>query len=248
MTRFMQAMRLAAIVLAACGGAAAPAPMTTTPQDGHRGHHGDHDGHHGHQGDQGDHGAAHRFDDAAQWATVFDAPDRDAWQRPDAVVGLLDLAPGQVVVDIGAGTGYFLGRLAHGVGATGQVIGTDVEPAMVQHMTERAAREGWRNVVARLTPPEDPQLAAASVDRVLVVDVWHHLPDPAAYAARLAAALRPGGVIAVVDFTLEAPMAPPAEARVAAATVAATLRAAGLTAEIAAEDLPHQYVVLGRRR
>jgi len=68
----VQAMRLAAMVLAACGGAAAPAPMTTTPHDGHHGHHGDHDGHHG------DHGAAHRFDDAAPWATGFDAPDRHA--------------------------------------------------------------------------------------------------------------------------------------------------------------------------
>lgn len=223
------------ILVAACGGKPARPAQPAQPTETTPAHHGHHRGHHG-------------FTDAEQWATVFDAPDRDGWQKPDEVVALLAPGPGQTVVDVGAGTGYFAGRLSRAVGASGQVIATDVEASMVTYMTDRAAREHWDNVVAKLTPPEDPQLAAASVDRILVVDVWHHLPDAAAYTRLLAAGLRPGGMIAVVDFTQESPMGPPAEMRVTAEAVAEVMTAAGLVTEIAPETLPHQYVVLGRKR
>lgn len=219
-----------------CGGKpapAAPAPVAAPAESpAHSGHHGVH----------------HGFTDAEKWAEVFDAPDRDGWQKPDEVVALLAPGPGHTVVDLGAGTGYFVGRLSRAVGASGQVIATDVEASMVTYLAERAAREHWDNVVAKLTPPADPQLAPASVDRILVVDVWHHLPDAAAYTRLLAAGLRPGGMIAVVDFTRESPMGPPAEMRVTAEAVAEIMTAAGLVTEIAAETLPHQYVVLGRKR
>jgi Methyltransferase domain len=203
----------------------------------------------GHPSSSHDHraGMPHDFKGAEQWAKVFDDPARDAWQRPDEVVALLQLAPGHTVADLGAGTGYFVGRLAAQVGPTGTVLATDVEPDMIRYLTERGQREGWRNVRAMQVPPDDPQLPAASVDRVLVVDVWHHLGDRAAYAAKLAAALRPAGFVIVVDFTLESPHGPPAKHRLAPEVILAELRSAGLVAELARESLPDQFVVIGRR-
>ena len=127
------------------------------------------------------------------------------------------------------------------------MIATDVEADMVRHMTERAKREGIANLRAVATPPDSPELAPASVDRVLVVDVWHHLGDRPAYAKRLAAALRPGGRIAVVDFKLDATRGPPRQHRLAPEQIAADLRAAGLAAEVAPVELPEQYIVIGRR-
>ncbi|HSR95497.1 MAG TPA: class I SAM-dependent methyltransferase [Kofleriaceae bacterium] len=198
---------------------------------------------------QGEHhggGMHHRFDNADSWAKVFDDPSRDAWQRPELVLAALDLRPGMTIADIGAGTGYFAVRLARAV-PDGQVIATDIEPDMIRYMTERAAHEQLTNLRAVLTPPSDPQLAPETVDRILVVDVWHHLDDRPAYARALAKALRPGGKLAIVDFTFESTHGPPAKHRLAPDEILADLRAAGLTASISPTRLPDQYIALGTR-
>jgi predicted methyltransferase len=239
----MQRRSLLALLVASslAPGCAGRAPAAARPaHDGGGGHH-QHGGHHAEHAD-------HDFADADRWAAVFDDPARDEWQRPDEVVALLELAPGLVVADLGAGTGYFEHRLSRAVGGAGKVLALDVEPAMVRHLEERGRREGWGSVEARVVPVDDPGLGEASVDRVLIVDTWHHLGDRGAYAGKLARALRAGGRIAVVDFTIEAPVGPPPAARLPAAAVVAELAAAGLDAGIADESLPHQYVVIAVRR
>jgi len=147
------------------------------------------------------------------------------------------------VADIGAGTGYLNAHLARAVGQDGKVLALDVEPNMVAYMTERAAREGTPQVTARTVAPDDPGLAPASVDRILVLDTWHHLPDRSTYAAKLAAALRPGGKLVVVDFTEDAPDGPPPAMRLSPDEVSAEVAPAGLAlgGQVA---LPHQYVLV----
>ncbi|MGK3993540.1 class I SAM-dependent methyltransferase [Sorangium sp. So ce1024] len=223
---------------------------------GHAGHHGGHAGHHGgHAGHHGGHGGhahgggplVHRFERAEDWVAAFEGPERDAWQKPAEVIAAMRLAPGMRVADLGAGTGYFLPHLSRAVGPTGAVVGLDIEADMVRYMTERAARERLANVTARQVSPDDPGLAPGSVDRILVVNTWHHIPDRPAYAAKLKAALRPDGAVVVVDFTDTARHGPPKEHRIAAEAVAAELRAGGLSPQIVAEDLPDQYIVVGTR-
>lgn len=191
-------------------------------------------------------GMPHRFDNAERWAKVFDDPARDAWQQPELVIAALELAPAMTVADIGAGTGYFTMRLAKQV-PQGQVIATDIEPDMVRYLTERAVREGVANVRAELTPPADPKLADGSLDRVLVVDVWHHLGDRVAYAKALARGLKPAGMIAVVDFKLDAKQGPPIKHRLPPEAIIADFVAAGLHASVAPTQLPDQYIVIARR-
>jgi SAM-dependent methyltransferase len=182
----------------------------------------------------------HRFENADQWAKVFEDPTRDSWQQPDRILQALELTPALTVADVGAGTGYFAVKIAPLVK---EVIATDVEPDMVRYMTERAAREKLPNLRAVLTPTDDPQLA--KIDRVLVVDVWHHIADRPAYAKKLAAALNPGGFIAIVDFKLDAKHGPPRKHRLSPESVVADLRAAGLDAKVELE-LTEQYVVIAR--
>ena len=189
----------------------------------------------------------HRFENAEHWAKVFDDPARDAYQQPDVVIAAMALAPAMSVADVGAGTGYFTVRLARAL-PQGQVIATDIEPDMVRYLTERAQREQLTNIKSVLAGAVDPKLAPASVDRELVVDVWHHLADRVAYARGLAAALKPGGKIFVVDFTQEATHGPPKHHRLAPDAIAGDLRAAGLDAEVSATKLPEQYIVIGTRR
>lgn len=189
--------------------------------------------------------AHHKFDDAERWAKVFDNPARDAWQKPAKVVQLLALSPTMTVVDLGAGTGYFESYLAPAV-PDGRVLALDIEPTLVEHMAARFAREQLTNAEARVVAPDDPGLLEASVDRILIVDTWHHIDDRVAYARKLRHGLRPGGAIFVIDFTPETPRGPPPAARIAAAVVVSELREAGLSAEIIAERLPDQYVVRAR--
>ena len=68
--------------------------------------------------------AHHGFGDVAHWAGVFESPDRARWQKPDDVVQALDLKRGQMVIDIGAGTGYFARRFAKAVGAVRRSLRT----------------------------------------------------------------------------------------------------------------------------
>lgn len=227
-----------------CSGASSQGARSTQT---HRAVHVTGVGTHQHGGGQdSEHHGSHRFADADEWARVFDDPARDAWQRPDMVLGAMALEPAMVVADIGAGTGYFSVRLARAV-PQGEVIATDIETGMVRHLTERARREGISNLRAVLSQAGDPGLGAQSVDRVLIVDVWHHLGDRVAYARALATALRPRGRIYVVDFRSSAQHGPPAHMRLEPEVIVSELTAAGLRARVLPVELPDQYVIEARR-
>ncbi len=183
--------------------------------------------------------------DPQAYAAQLDAKDRYWWQQPDRVVELLDCRPGMTVVDLGAGTGYFLPYLSRAVGQSGRVLGLDVERSMVDIMAQRIQRERLYNVSPRLVSAEDPSLAPGSVDRVLVVNTWHHLTDRIAYAQKVLEALRPGGRVLIIDFDQDSPEGPPLEMRLSPSTVSSELESAGFAAELLKESLPYQYAIAG---
>jgi predicted methyltransferase len=224
-------------------------PATAAEADARPARVGDHDTHatghvHARRGEP----LGHTFEDAERWAKQFDDPGRDRWQRPAEVIAALAVAPAMVVADIGAGTGYFAIHLAAAVGAEGRVLALDIEPDMVRYLGLRAAREGLAQLAPRQVAVDDPGLAPGSVDRVLIVNTWHHIPAREAYAVKLAAALAPGGAIMVVDYRLDAERGPPRHHRLSAATVATELASAGLVTEILPHSLPYQYMVVARPR
>ncbi len=188
----------------------------------------------------------HRFDDPARWSQQFDDPARDAWQKPAAIVASMDIAAGATVADVGAGTGYFEPYLSRAVGASGTVLAVDIEPSMVHWMRDRAAREHWSNVRPTLAAVDDPKLPARGVDRVLVVDTWHHIPDRIAYARKIAAALAPGGALTIVEYKLDSPQGPPPEHRIKPEALEAELHEAGFTTARPSVELPYQYIVSAR--
>lgn len=188
----------------------------------------------------------HSFGGAEKWAHVFDDPKRDEWQKPHRVIEALALGPEAVVADIGAGTGYFAARLANML-PKGTVYAVDLEPDMVKYLGERAKREGLKNLKPVAASADDARLPA-KVDLVLLVDVYHHIEGRERYFARLAASLKPGGRLAVIDFRLDSREGPPKAARIAPQQVKSELAKAGY--ELSAEHgfLPRQYFLVFTRR
>lgn len=212
-----------------------------------------HAGHHHHRDAPGEHSEYrthrkhHRFHDAERWAKIFESPKRDAWQRPDALVAALGLRPGDRVADIGAATGYLTVRLARAV-PQGKVYGFDIEPDMVRYLAARATREKLGNLTA-LAAAKDAIRSPEPLDLVFTCNTYHHLPDRVAYFKRLAAQLKPGGRVAVVDFKMgPLPVGPPERERVPLPTLHAELTAAGFVkVSHDVTTLPHQYIAIYRK-
>jgi len=187
--------------------------------------------------------AHHRFDDAEKWAKVFEAKERDAWQKPDYVLALLDLPPDAKVADIGSSTGYFAVRFARTL-PEGRVYGVDIEPEMDRYLKERAAREGIENLTTVLGAPDDPRIPEP-VDLIFVCNTYHHIEERVAYFAARREDLLPGGRIAIVDFLPgDLPIGPPAAMKIPPEGVTDELGKAGYVLLAHDGELPYQYVLL----
>lgn len=236
-----------ALLLLSCASASTPAETPAPPHPpaeaaAPRGH-GQHEHGHG-QHAHGQHGLHKDFSNAEEFSAHFDDPARDAWQKPDAVLDLMQIVSGSTVVDLGAGTGYFVAGLARRVGSDGKVLALDVEPKMVEFLERRVRDQKLTNVSPVRVTPDDPGLAPGSVSRVLIVNTWHHIDQRPSYAKKLAASLAPGGEIWIVDFTLDSDLGPPAEYRLPAEQVVRELTQGGLHAQVVEpEPLAKQYVV-----
>ena len=183
----------------------------------------------------------HHFD-PKESAKSFDDPARDAWQMPDRVIAALDLRRGQIVADIGAGTGYFSVRLAKSEAAP-KVYAVDIEPSMVSYLRERAAKEGLRNVIAVQAAADRPNLPEP-VDLILIVDTYHHIGDREAYFRRLAKSITPGGRVAIIDFKPDSPEGPPKEFRFPPEKVKSEMGKAGYKLVAQHSFLPRQQFLI----
>jgi len=191
-------------------------------------------------------GAQHTFEDAGRWVQEFEDPSRDAWQKPDEVLGALALQQGDRVADIGAGSGYFTRRFARTVGESGIVYAVDIEPNMLQHIAQRAAEDGQTNIVPVLARPDSPMLAAGSVDVIFICDTIHHIENRSSYYQVLKRDLAPGGRLVIVDFLKQedVPVGPPMEMKIAKGDLIAELVAAGFRLKYERDFLPYQYFVV----
>lgn len=187
--------------------------------------------------------ATHGFEDVERWVSVFDDPGREAWQMPERLTTALELRPGDVVADIGAGTGYFNAHWSRAVGENGAVFAVDVEPRLVAHMRDRAEREGTANLIPVIGSLDDPRLPPTAVDVVVLVNAYHHVDRRRDYFRRLRSSLAPGGRLVIIDWRKEGeiPVGPEPSHRVGAAQAAEELRAAGYVEVRRIEFLPYQY-------
>jgi ubiquinone/menaquinone biosynthesis C-methylase UbiE len=184
----------------------------------------------------------HRFDNPEQYAKSFDDPARDEWQMPERVIETLALAPGQVVADIGAGTGYFTVRLARAA-ARPKVYAVDIEKSMVEYVQQRAAKEGLTNIFAVQSRADGASLPEP-VDVVLIVDTYHHIPNRPAFFRELRKSMKPSGRLAIIDFRKGAPSGPPEQFRFTPDQITEELKQAGFTLQAQHDFLPRQLFLV----
>jgi arsenite methyltransferase len=183
--------------------------------------------------------------DPKAYIAMLDDPKRDEYQKPHEVITALKLKAGEVIADIGAGSGYFTFRLAHHVGDAGRIYAVDVSPDMVVHLNRHIRDLKLKNVVSILAAPDDPLLADASVDRFFICDTWHHIENHTRYLALLKKMLKPGGQIVMVDFKkIQTPMGPPMEMRIDRDDLAKEMETNGFRLDAEYRFLPYQYFLV----
>ncbi len=222
MTKHAAGLRLLSMLLLLASSLAAQDRSTRDRQDMHRLH-----------------------QDSRAYIAMLDDPSRDSYQKPHEVVTALDLKEGEVIADIGAGSGYFTFRFSHHVGPTGRVYAVDINPDMIVHMNRRIRDLKIDNVTTILSAPDDPLLTDASIDLAFFCDTWHHIENQTGYLALLKKLLRPGGRIAMIDFQKrELPVGPPPDMKISREDLLKQMDAAGFRLIKEHTFLPYQYFLV----
>jgi ubiquinone/menaquinone biosynthesis C-methylase UbiE len=141
----------------------------------------------------------------AEWL-IRDVRERE--ERCSLMLAHLGARPGMVICDMGCGNGFYSLQLARQVGATGRVLAVDAQPEMLVMLRERAEQAGIENITPILGSWHDPRLPADSVDLILLVDVYHEFSHPEQMLASMRQALKPEGLIVLVEYRAEDPNVP----------------------------------------
>lgn len=136
-------------------------------------------------------------------AAWLDRASREQEENTSQLVQGLDLRPGMVVADVGAGSGYITRRLSAQVGPRGIVYAVDVQPEMLRMLETLARQPGYANLRPVLGAVDDVKLPVNSIDLAIMVDVYHELEFPYETLASLVRALKPGGRVVFVEYRAE---------------------------------------------
>ncbi len=180
---------------------------------------------------------------AAGW---LERPDRASSELPERVVDNLELSETSVVADIGAGTGYFTFRIAPRV-SRGRVYAVDISPEMLDIIRKRRGSE-VDNVETVLGDLQSPNLPDSSIDVALIVDAYHEFSHPVEMLEGIARALRPGGLLVLIEYRGEDPAVPMKPLhKMTEAQARLELAAAGFELVENRSFLPQQHFLVFRR-
>jgi precorrin-6B methylase 2 len=179
----------------------------------------------------------------------LDRPQRADEEHPEVVLDALKLHGGEVVADLGAGSGYFTFRLAPKVGNTGKVLAVEIQDEMLETVRKRAAELGATNVQAVKASETDPHLPAGGVDVVLMVDVYHELAYPFEVMTKVREALKPTGWLVLVEYRKEDPHVAIKEVhKMSLRQISKEMSAVGFMRIQTVESLPSQHIVIFEKK
>ena len=184
-----------------------------------------------------------------QGAPWLDREERDVEEEPDRAVEALDLKPGYIVADIGAGSGYMSVRMAKRVGPTGRVYATDIQPEMLKLLQQRLTKEKITNIVPVLGLLDDPKLPEGELDLELLVDVYHEFSEPQKMLRGMRRALKPTGRLVLLEYRKEDPSVPIREDhKMSVAEAKMEVEAEGFRLSHVDTRLPRQHILIFNRR
>jgi SAM-dependent methyltransferase len=138
----------------------------------------------------------------------LERPEREQEERVSLLLENLSLKPGEQVADIGAGSGYHSLRMAARISPGGRVLAVDIQPEMLAFIRQQAVEAGLNNVQTILGLPKSVNLPAESVDKMLLVDVYHEFEFPYEMGLSMKKALKPCGLLYLVEYRGEDPEVP----------------------------------------
>ena len=183
-------------------------------------------------------------------AAWLERPERVDEEQPDKVIAAMELKPGQMVADIGVGTGFFARRMAKLVAPEGVVYGVEIQPEMLEFLKDYCSRDKIENVKPVLGAENSSHLPDASVDWILLVDTYHEFQDAPAMLADMHRALKPGGKVALIEYRLLGDTAKhiKEEHRMSVKQVLAEWQPAGFELVDLLEFLPAQHYFIFRKK
>jgi 2-polyprenyl-3-methyl-5-hydroxy-6-metoxy-1,4-benzoquinol methylase len=137
---------------------------------------------------------------ADDWIARLERPERIAGLKIDYIISKLELKPGQVVADVGAGPGVLSLPMAKAVSPGGKVYAIEIDQAFLTHIEKKTKDQHVTNVTLVLGKFTDPNLPAKDVDVALFHDVLHHIDDRAGYLKAMATYMKPSGRVAIIDL------------------------------------------------
>ena len=157
----------------------------------------------------------------------------------------ITLAPGSVVADVGAGSGYMTVKMAKRVGPTGKVYANDIQPQMLTILRQRLDKEKVANVDLVLGTMDDPKLPANTLDLILMVDVYHEFAQPQPMLRKLRDSLKTGGRLVLLEYRKEDPSIPiRPDHKMSVAEAKMEVEAEGFTLAKVDERLPRQHILV----
>jgi ubiquinone/menaquinone biosynthesis C-methylase UbiE len=184
--------------------------------------------------------------EAAEW---LDRPERDVEEQPNMLVEVLKLKPGDVVADIGAGSGFLSFRMAPKVAPGGKILAEDIQPEMLDIIRKRVKETGLTNVVPLLGTITDPKLPPNGVDLAIMVDVYHEFDHPYEMISNIMKGIKPGGRLVFVEYRLEDPEVPiKLVHKMSVAQVRKEMSLFPLRFVASLETLPRQHIIVFRKR
>ena len=173
--------------------------------------------------------------------------EREQEENTTQLLKNLAVQPGNVIADIGAGSGYHSTVLSKMVG-NGKVYAVDVEREMIAYLNDRIKREGNKNIIPVLSTEKKVSLPANSMDMMLLVDVYHEFSYPYEMALSMLGALKPGGKLVLVEFRAEDPNVPiKAIHKMSQQQAVKEFKAAGFSFEKNSSNLPWQHCLIFRK-
>lgn len=174
-------------------------------------------------------------------------PERLIWLPPQEVAGMLDLAAGMSVADVGAGSGFFAIPFARAIAPDGRLFAVDFQPEMLEFLRAKLNDpEAPRNVELIEGTASGTHLPDAGCDLIFLANVWHELDDHASVLREAARILRPQGRIAILDWRADLPQppGPPPDHRISEVETASTLESLGWAVSVSTTVGRFSYLIV----